>query len=94
MNDPHLAGPVLVACDASLGVVAAIRALNPEASVTDRGAYLRILVPNRCVVTRAEIERHLGRVFSLPSDLETLMPAFQGRFFVDDEQASWSVVRT
>jgi hypothetical protein len=94
MTDRRLAGPVLLACDTTLGVVAAIRALNPAASVTDRGSYLRILAPEHCVVTRAEIERHLGRVFTLPSDLEALMPAFQGRFFVNDEQASWSVVRS
>lgn len=86
-------GPVLQACDTAFGVVAAIRALNPDTCVTDRGSYLRVLVPERCVVTRDEIERQLGRAFAFPSDLEAVMPAFQGRFSVTDDEASWSLTR-
>jgi toluene monooxygenase system protein D len=82
-------GPVLrhgKRCDA---VIAAIRSLNPEVSLLDRGAYLRVLVPNRCVVTRVAIEHALGEAFQLPGDLEMIMPSFQGRFRVSEAEAVW-----
>ena len=34
----------------------------------DRGAYVRVLVPQCCVVTRAAIEKHLGRPFRFAQD--------------------------
>ena len=45
-------------------------------------------------MTRAAIERALGRTFQLPGDLEVLMPAFKGRFRVSEEEASWSFEET
>jgi len=84
-------GPVLEAGEASRAVIEAIRALNPGAEFRDRGAYVRVQVPNRCVVTRAAIERALGRPFQLPGDLERLMPAFKGRFSVSEDEAAWSL---
>ena len=83
-------GPVLEAGVASQAVIAAIRELNPRAGVLDRGAYLRVQVPSRCVVTREAIERSLGRTFVLPGDLERMMPSFQGRFQVSEVEAVWS----
>ena len=73
-------GPVLVEGDESTAVIAAIRELNADVSVRDRGAYFRVEVPHRCVVTRAAIERGLGRTFELPSALERIMPSFAGSF--------------
>jgi toluene monooxygenase system protein D len=95
MNDAPQApedfvGPVLTAGDAASAVIDAIRALNPRVEVRDRGSYLRVQVPRRCVVTRAAIEESLGRPFRLPGDLECLMPAFKGRFRVSTDEASWS----
>jgi toluene monooxygenase system protein D len=86
-------GPVLTANDDARAVVAAIRELNAEVSVEDRGAYLRVLVPGRCVVTRNAIERALGHAFRLRADLEPLMPAFKGFLRLDDERAEWSFER-
>ncbi|HLY11851.1 MAG TPA: MmoB/DmpM family protein [Planctomycetota bacterium] len=83
-------GPVLEAGEASRAVIEAIRTLNPGVEIRDRGAYVRVQVPRRCVVTRAAIEQSLGRPFRLPGDLECLMPAFKGRFAVSEEEASWS----
>jgi hypothetical protein len=83
-------GPVLEDGEAARAVVAAIQALNPGAEVRDRGAYLRVEVCRRCVVTREAIERSLGRSFLLPGDLERVMPAFKGRFAVSEEEAVWS----
>lgn len=82
-------GPVLEASELGRAVMAAIQALNPGATVQDRGAYLRVHAAGRCVVTRTAIEAALGRPVQLPGDLELAMPSFKGRFSVDAEQATW-----
>lgn len=83
-------GPVLEASAAGRAVVRAIEELNQRVEIQDRGAYLRVLVPERCVVTREAIERALGARFELPADLESVMPAFKGLFRVDAESVEWS----
>ena len=80
-------GPVLQGGAAAQAVVAAIRTLNRQVEVLDRGAYLRVLVPGRCLVTRAAIEAELRAPFRLPGDLERVMPSFKGRLSLSDEQA-------
>jgi len=82
-------GPVLEPSELGLAVVAAIRSLNSAARVVDRGAYLRVTSPGRCVVTRAAIERELGRAVRLPGDLELAMASFKGRLSIDAERAVW-----
>jgi toluene monooxygenase system protein D len=70
-------------------LVAALRELNEELEVIDRGAYVRIGAEDGCRLTRAAVERHLGRPFRLPADLERAMASFAGRFVVDEEEARW-----
>lgn len=82
-------GPVLESGEAAEAVLAAIRADNHDVEVLDRGAYVRIGVPGRCVLRRATVETALGRAFSMPADLERIMPAFAGSFLWTDELASW-----
>lgn len=82
-------GPVLQAGAVADAILAAIRALNAEVEVIDRGSYLRVLVPGRCRVTRAEVERHAAAGFRLPQDLEQVMSSFQGRFVVSPDEARW-----
>ena len=84
-------GPVLDAGEVGDAVIAAIRSLNPTVTVEDRGAYRRVLVPERCVVTREAIEVALGRPFQLPGDLELVMPSFTGVFKVTEERAEWGL---
>jgi len=84
-------GPVLAAGPVADAIVAAIRRENDRVEVTDRGSYLRVLVPARCAVSRAAIESALSRPFRLPGDLEQVMPSFRGRFQVSEDQASWSL---
>ena len=36
------------------------------------------------------VEEELGAPFALPRDLEQVMTSFQGRFTVDEDEASWS----
>jgi toluene monooxygenase system protein D len=90
---PSDVGPVLEANDAGRAVVTAIQSLNDGVRVQDRGAYLRVSVPGRCVVTRRAIETALGRSLEWPGGLELVMPAFQGIFSLDDERAEWRFER-
>lgn len=90
MSLPEAAvGPVLESSELGLAVAAAIQSLNLAAQVHDRGAYLRVLSPGRCVVTRQAIELQLGRPVVLPADLELAMPSFKGRLRIDAERAIW-----
>ena len=82
-------GPVLEVNDVARAIIAAIREANSEVTVVDRGAYLRVLVPGRCVVRRDAIERALGRPFRLPADLEIVMPSFKGSITIDDDEVTW-----
>jgi len=53
------------------------------------------LVPQYCVVTRSAIEKHLGRPFRFPGELETVMSAFKGSLQLNQEDAAWRfAVRT
>lgn len=82
-------GPVLTAGVCARAVAAAITKENPGASVSDQGGYLRVLVSERCRVTRLAIERELGRPFALPRDLELIMPSFRGKLRLDTDAVVW-----
>ena len=84
-------GPVLTKGRHADAVVAAIRELNENTEVIDRGAYLRISVPYSCTVTRQAIERHAGEPFLFPTDLEMIMPSFNGHFALTEEVAVWEL---
>jgi hypothetical protein len=83
-------GPVLEANETSRALVAVILKTNEGATVEDRGSYLRVLVPQSCVLSRAAIEKELGRVFRLPGDLEPLMPSYKGTVRMSGDEVSWS----
>jgi toluene monooxygenase system protein D len=82
-------GPVLKAGPLSDAIVAAIRELNKDVLVVDRGAYLRVLVPKSCVVTRIGIENQLGRTMRFPGELEAVMSSFKGTIHLTQEEAVW-----
>lgn len=84
-------GPVLHKTRGTDAVVAAICELNEGAIIVDRGAYLRVLVRDRCVLTRKAIEKHGGHPFELPADLELLMSSFKGRIFLSEDEVVWSM---
>src|SRR6202051_272079 len=71
-------GPVLQSGTVANAIVAAIKDLNQDVLVVDRGAYVRVLVPKRCFVTRSAIEKHLGRPFRLPGDIGRVESVFTG----------------
>lgn len=83
-------GPVLKTGAAAAAIVAAIRELNPDAEILDRGAYIRVLSPGRCILTRAAVEKNLGSAFCLPMELERVMPSFKGKFALSEDEAVWS----
>jgi toluene monooxygenase system protein D len=82
-------GPVLQSGVLGAAIVSAIRDLNRDVLVLDRGAYLRVLVRQRCVVTPNAIEKHLGRPVRFPGELETVMSAFKGSLRLSEDEAIW-----
>jgi hypothetical protein len=82
-------GPVLQSGPVADAIIAAIMDLNQDVMVMDRGAYIRVLVPQCCVVTRSAIEAHLGRSFRFPGELEAVMPAFKGLLQLNQDDVAW-----
>jgi toluene monooxygenase system protein D len=82
-------GPVLQSGPVANAIIAAIEDLNQDVMVVDRGAYVRVLVPRCCIVTRSAIEEHLGRPFRFPGELETVMSAFKGSLQLSQDEAAW-----
>jgi toluene monooxygenase system protein D len=87
-------GPVLQSGPVAHAIIAAIKDLNQDVMVVDRGAYVRVLVPRCCVVTRSAIETHLGRSFRFPGELEIVMSGFKGSLQVNQDDAAWRFSRT
>jgi hypothetical protein len=87
-------GPVLQTWAIGAAIVAAIKDLNSDVMVLDRGAYLRVMVPRRCFVTRVAIEKHLGRAFRFPGELETVMSAFKAALQLGQEEVVWQFADT
>lgn len=87
-------GPVLQSGMVADAIIAAIKELNEDVMVVDRGAYVRVLVPQSCVVTRSAIEKHLGRPFRFPGELETVLSAFKGSLELNQDDAAWRFAPT
>jgi toluene monooxygenase system protein D len=87
-------GPVLRMSEDIEAIIAAIEDDNPGTpiEVIDRGAYVRIQAEQHMTVTRASIERHVGRAFEM-RQLEPMMSAFAGRIETTSEAVSWSYKR-
>ena len=87
-------GPVLRMSEDIDAIIAAIEEDNPGTTieVTDRGAYVRIQAERRMKVTRASIERHVGRAFEM-REFEPLMSAFSGRIETTSDAILWSYKR-
>ena len=90
-GDPYRdwVGPVLQAGSVASAVVEALVTGNPGTKIIDRGAYIRVLSPHRCLLEREHVEARLGRPFELPGDLERIMPSFRGKLRIAAEQVIW-----
>lgn len=82
-------GPVLEDGPLARALIAAITDENPVAVVQDEGAYLRVMSPRRCVLTRARVEDEFGAPVQFPGDLEVVMPSFAGRMRLTEDEAEW-----
>lgn len=86
-------GPVLDATPLGALVADVIRARNPGTEIIDRGSYLRVCCPPPCTLESASVEALTGAPFRLPSDLERIMPSFQGTLELSEERAVWTRTR-
>lgn len=84
-------GPVLTKCEFAEQILAAIQELNSDVQVVDRGAYYRVQVKEKCVLSRESLEARTGRKIQFAVELEAVMPSFSGKFKLDEDLASWSV---
>ena len=95
MNDGEAArvgvGPVLQATPLADAVIAAIEEENDEVVVCDEGAYLRVLCPGICRLTRAAVEAETGYPMRFPGDLEVIMSSFAGKVDLTEDAAVWSL---
>jgi toluene monooxygenase system protein D len=82
-------GPVLQATPFAEAVVAAIREENDDVLVRDEGAYLRVLVPCVCRLSRTAVQAVTGQDVEFPRDLEVIMSSFAGRIRLTDHDAVW-----
>jgi toluene monooxygenase system protein D len=83
-------GPVLRMSEGVEAIIAAIEEdPGTEIEVIDRGAYVRIQAEQRLKVTRASIEKYLGRAFEM-RQLEPMMSAFAGRIDTTSDAILWS----
>jgi MmoB/DmpM family len=83
-------GPILRVGEVAAAAVDAIAEDNPgkQVFVVDRGDYVRINTLHECRLTRASLEKHLGRDFAL-THLEIEMPSFAGRIRTTEREYLW-----
>ena len=90
----NLVGPVLRMVEDVDAIVRAIEEDNPdrEIEVIDRGAYVRVQADGYLRVTRATIERQVGRPY-LMRELEMILSSFAGRIRTSTDDIVWQFGR-
>jgi toluene monooxygenase system protein D len=83
-------GPVLQHTPFAEAVVEAIRDENDHVVVHHEGAYLRVLVPGVCRLSRTALQAVTGQDVRFPGDLELVMSSFTGVILLTDDVAEWS----
>jgi toluene monooxygenase system protein D len=86
-------GPVLHVTPFAWSVVAVIEEENMDVLVRDEGAYLRVLVPRVCRLSRAGLEAATGLAIRFPGDLELVMSSFTGVLRLTEDDAVWRLAR-
>jgi toluene monooxygenase system protein D len=82
-------GPVLQATPFGRLIAAAIEDDNDDVLVRDEGAYLRVLAPGVCRLSRAAVEATTGSTVQFPGDLEVTMSSFAGKMRLTEDEAVW-----
>ena len=80
-------GPVLHATPFARSVVSVIEEENTHVLVQDEGAYLRVLSPRVCRLSRAGLEAATGSAIRFPGDLEVVMSSFTGVLQLTEDDA-------
>jgi nitrite reductase/ring-hydroxylating ferredoxin subunit len=84
-------GPVLHATPFAHVVAAVIEEENDDVVVLDEGAYLRVLAPGTCRLSRAALEAATGPAIRFPGDLEVVMSSFTGVLKLTDDDVVWTL---
>jgi toluene monooxygenase system protein D len=92
-DDSQGVGPVLHATPFARSVIAVIEEENMHVLVQDEGAYLRVLVPRLCRLSRARLEAATGFAIRFPGDLEVVMSSFTGVLQLTEDTAIWRLAR-
>ena len=82
-------GPVLHATPFAWLVVSVIEEENSPVVVHDEGAYVRVLVPRVCRLSRAGLEASTGLPVRFPGDLEIVLSSFTGVMRLTEDGAVW-----
>ncbi|HEY3649730.1 MAG TPA: MmoB/DmpM family protein [Streptosporangiaceae bacterium] len=82
-------GPVLHATPFARSVVSVIEEENTHVIVQDEGAYLRVLSPRVCRLSRGGLEAATGSAIRFPGDLEVVMSSFAGVLQLTEDDAVW-----
>jgi toluene monooxygenase system protein D len=82
-------GPVLQATPLGRMIAATIEEENDDVLVRDEGAYLRVLAPRVCRLSRAAVEGATGSTVRFPGDLEVMMSSFAGKMRLTEDGAVW-----
>ena len=89
MTTANGVGPVLHATPFARTVIAAIQDENEQLVVQDEGAYLRVLVPRICRLSRAGLEAATGCTVRFPGELEVVMSSFTGVMQLTEDDVVW-----
>ena len=82
-------GPVLHVTPFARSVVSVIEEENTHVLVEDEGAYLRVLSPRVCRLSRTGLEAATGTAIRFPGDLEVVMSSFAGVLQLTEDDAVW-----
>jgi toluene monooxygenase system protein D len=82
-------GPVLHSTPFARTVISVIREENDRVAVQDEGAYLRVLVPRVCRLSRAGLEAATGVAVRFPGELEVVMSSFAGVLRMTEDDVVW-----
>ena len=91
MNTAESVGPVLHSTPFARTVISAIRDENEQVAVQDEGAYLRVLAPRICRLSRAGLEAATGVTVRFPGELEVVMSSFAGVMQLTEDDVVWQL---
>jgi toluene monooxygenase system protein D len=89
MSTVESVGPVLHSTPFARTVIAAIRDENEQVVVQDEGAYLRVLVPRICRLSRTGLEVATGVTVRFPGELELVLSSFTGVMKMTEDDVVW-----